>query len=285
MRFDFGKVRSANGARIILDMRGDSAVKDRGTIPESQIDVVKATIVIYTGGILRKSNAGNRCNIGLRPRENGTIAIADISQIIGDSDEELIVSLHFPASHLVDYIGIDTSAQLDFEDKDCEFKYAFHNTRGDLMESLQAVDSNYAEILPGEFIDLAFTCPSFSGNLKRDLIFVANGYYNRVESGNSNQLKATRIPIVSDLGCYPNPFNPFVQIMFDLNEPAYVKLEIFNILGQKVATLVDEHQDAGSYTVTWDSRGSDGTRVSSGIYLYRLTAGEFVENKKMSLMK
>jgi flagellar hook assembly protein FlgD len=64
-----------------------------------------------------------------------------------------------------------------------------------------------------------------------------------------------------------------------------VKLEIFNIMGQKVATLVDQHQDAGSYTVRWNSRGSDGNRVSSGIYLYRLSAGDFVETKKMILMK
>jgi hypothetical protein len=79
---------------------------------------------------------------------------------------------------------------------------------------------------------------------------------------------------------YPNPFNPTTQIRFDLPQAQHVRLRIFNALGQLVATLVDETRDAGSYTITWDARN-----VSTGLYLYQIKAGNFVETRKMLLMK
>jgi hypothetical protein len=80
---------------------------------------------------------------------------------------------------------------------------------------------------------------------------------------------------------YPNPFNPATEISFALPNAADVKLEIYNIMGQKVAILIDERREAGDHTISWD-----GSNVASGVYLYRLTAGEdFVETKKMILLK
>ncbi|MCS6989214.1 MAG: T9SS type A sorting domain-containing protein [Chloroherpetonaceae bacterium] len=81
---------------------------------------------------------------------------------------------------------------------------------------------------------------------------------------------------------YPNPFNPATAIRYDLPEASHVKLEIFDMLGRKVATLVDARQSAGSYVVSFDaSRFS----LASGMYLYRLSAGAFVAAKKMLLTK
>jgi hypothetical protein len=80
----------------------------------------------------------------------------------------------------------------------------------------------------------------------------------------------------------PNPFNPVTVISFDLPEAANVKLEVFNILGQKVENLVDDYLDAGKYNITWDSRSSD---VPSGVYFYVIQAGKFSESKKMLLLK
>ncbi len=79
---------------------------------------------------------------------------------------------------------------------------------------------------------------------------------------------------------YPNPFNPATAINFSLPKACQVKLEIFNILGQRVTRLIDSEMEAGEYTVYWDGRG-----VASGIYLYRLNAGDFVSSKKMMLIK
>jgi PKD repeat protein len=78
---------------------------------------------------------------------------------------------------------------------------------------------------------------------------------------------------------YPNPFNPSTEIVFSLPEQGHVKLEVFNISGQKIATLADQFYSAGVHSVTWKAD------VSSGIYLYRIQANDYTENKKMILLK
>jgi len=79
---------------------------------------------------------------------------------------------------------------------------------------------------------------------------------------------------------YPNPFNPTSEIKFSLPEAIFVRLEVYNIMGQLVTTLVDRQMEAGAHSVTWDGR-----EAASGIYLYRLRAGDFTETKKMVLLK
>lgn len=84
---------------------------------------------------------------------------------------------------------------------------------------------------------------------------------------------------------YPNPFNPTTEIGFALPANADVELSIFNVLGQKVATLVEGQQPAGYHTVTWNGTNSDGSSVASGIYFYRITSEKFNTSKKMMLLK
>jgi thermitase len=79
---------------------------------------------------------------------------------------------------------------------------------------------------------------------------------------------------------YPNPFNPSTVIEYTLRDPVNVKLEIYDILGRRVAVLVNEIQQPGRYGVTWDA-----SYASSGTYLYRIQAGSFVETRRMILMK
>lgn len=90
---------------------------------------------------------------------------------------------------------------------------------------------------------------------------------------------------------YPNPFNPTTTIKYDLSKLAKIKLEIFNILGQWVITLFDGQQAAGFQKILWDGRNQTGAPVSSGMYIYRLTATSvdgketFTKEKKMILIK
>ena len=84
---------------------------------------------------------------------------------------------------------------------------------------------------------------------------------------------------------YPNPFNPATEFLFDLPRASHVKIEVFNILGQKVKSLVDEKMSVGSYVVDWDGKDERGLEVSSGIYFYRMKAGDFSDIKKMVLLK
>jgi len=84
---------------------------------------------------------------------------------------------------------------------------------------------------------------------------------------------------------YPNPFNPETEISYTLLKDSRVKLDIYNLLGQRIRTLVDEYQEAGDRSVSWDGKDERGREVTSGIYLYRLQAGEYSEVRKMVLVK
>ncbi len=84
---------------------------------------------------------------------------------------------------------------------------------------------------------------------------------------------------------YPNPFNPETQITFDLPTRVDVSLTIYNMLGQKVRTLVNESKPAGTHIVRWDGSNNQGVQVASGVYVYTIRAGEFVQSKKMTFMK
>jgi len=84
---------------------------------------------------------------------------------------------------------------------------------------------------------------------------------------------------------YPNPFNPTTEINFALPENSHVTLEVFNVLGQRVLTLIDSDMKAGYQSVTWNGKDNQNQSVSSGIYLYVLKAGENTFTKKMMMLK
>ncbi len=86
-------------------------------------------------------------------------------------------------------------------------------------------------------------------------------------------------------GNYPNPFNPETTIVFTVKDPSPVKLMIYNLKGQLVHTLVDEEMQPGRYKYTWDGTDSKGRSVSSGIYLYRMSAGKYSSTRKMLLVE
>ena len=79
---------------------------------------------------------------------------------------------------------------------------------------------------------------------------------------------------------YPNPFNPSTTIEFDLPKSSEVSLKVYNILGEEVATLLSGSLLSGSHSVEWDA-----SNLASGVYLYRLQAGDYVETRKMVVMK
>jgi hypothetical protein len=84
---------------------------------------------------------------------------------------------------------------------------------------------------------------------------------------------------------YPNPFNPTTTIAYALPENSRVLIQIFNVLGQSVRTLVNEEKSAGRYAAVWDGKDNDGRTIGSGIYLYRITAGSSSQTRKMLLLK
>jgi hypothetical protein len=79
---------------------------------------------------------------------------------------------------------------------------------------------------------------------------------------------------------YPNPFNPATRIPFAVRGSGFVSLKVYDVLGREVRTLVNENLPPGSYEVTFDAEG-----LASGVYIYRLTAGEFRASRRMMLVR
>jgi hypothetical protein len=84
---------------------------------------------------------------------------------------------------------------------------------------------------------------------------------------------------------YPNPFNPVTNISFTLPSQEFAKLVVYDLAGHEVRTLVNSSFGTGEHTVTWNGLGNDGNLMPSGVYFYRLEAGEFSETRKLVLLK
>ncbi|MBC8416311.1 MAG: T9SS type A sorting domain-containing protein, partial [Candidatus Cloacimonetes bacterium] len=94
------------------------------------------------------------------------------------------------------------------------------------------------------------------------------------------------LPITNyELKSYPNPFNPETKISFTAEHAENAKIEIFNIKGQKIKTLIDKSISAGNHTVVWNGTDANDNKVSSGVYLYKVEAGDYKKVKKMVLLK
>jgi hypothetical protein len=119
-------------------------------------------------------------------------------------------------------------------------------------------------------------CGTFNG--EEDVYY---GRINQTPVEVEGENEVTQIPESFSLyQNYPNPFNPTTTISYSLPISGNVALEVFNLLGEKVATLVDEFEEAGSYKKTFNA-----DMLSSGVYIYKLSAGSFVETRKMILLK
>lgn len=85
--------------------------------------------------------------------------------------------------------------------------------------------------------------------------------------------------------CYPNPFRVNTSIFYEVKEPAQTSIEIFNIKGQKVNTLVNAYSKAGSYSTVWDATDYNGRSVSNAVYYYKMTSGTYTSTKKVVLLR
>ncbi len=94
-------------------------------------------------------------------------------------------------------------------------------------------------------------------------------------------VKNENIPLTYNLAQnYPNPFNPITKIRYQIPEPAFVSIKIYDVLGNEIADLVNEEKNAGGFEIDFD-----GSELTSGIFYYRITAGNFNQTKKMILLK
>ena len=141
----------------------------------------------------------------------------------------------------------------------------------------------YSILYPGDIIVYNI---STAGNS----IIQENTYRNNLFwHGDSEQqvdLDRTNIPLTVNLdNAYPNPFNPITRINYELDQDIYVKLSIYDVLGNLVKNLVNTNQSSGFKSVQWNATDNFGQPVSAGVYLYQIEAGNFSQTKKMLLLK
>ena len=162
----------------------------------------------------------------------------------------------------------------------------FHQSHDDILEYIVQTGSNlsmgqYYFATRYQFADHNFMYGGFHE--------AGGGFWNPLfhQSGKLTVLQSTTIEDQNDIPTsfslsqnYPNPFNPTTTIKYDLPEASDVRLDVFNIQGQRVASLVNAFQSAGIYSISFDA-----SNLSSGVYLYRLQAGSFNMVRKMTLVK
>ncbi len=206
------------------------------------------------------------------------LSIDDMSGVLGAD-----ISLSYDASRLKP-VGVSPSDMLSsfmFQSniEDNEVKIAFASAEG--VEGSGDVAYIEFEIIPGA-----------GDNLGDDLLKISDVQLNEglipvvIEQ---TELSLAVIPEVYALSQnYPNPFNPETVIHYDLPVRSRVDISVFNLIGQKVATLVAVEMDAGSHSVVWNAKDSNGENLASGVYLYRMEAGgseTFVRTRKLILLR
>ena len=175
------------------------------------------------------------------------------------------------------------------------FRYNLIDSNGDLMslEPYVATDLNNPNYncatsalgVDGFALwdDLAYRYHARCPDYEEDFLGL---YVQRLNVQTMDLEPDTSVPALMRLAQnYPNPFNPQTTISFDLQDSGPVNLGIYNLKGQLVRSLVNEHRSAGSHSVIWDGKDEKGASASSGIYLYRIKAGKSILSRKMMLMK
>jgi len=112
---------------------------------------------------------------------------------------------------------------------------------------------------------------------------------NESDAGSPGSVTGVRDDLIPSrtalLGAVPNPFNPSTKLSFKMAAAGHVRLKVFDTGGRLVTTLVNDRRDAGLHEVIWDGRDQTGRISSAGVYLYRLEVGDFIETKRMTLIK
>jgi hypothetical protein len=125
--------------------------------------------------------------------------------------------------------------------------------------------------------------------IRAEFFVIAGGSLNTITDTPPTSIKQKEVVILPENFLvhqnYPNPFNPQTSIVFELPKNTNVNISIFNVLGQKVKTLVNSQYGAGVHTVRWNGKDKNNNQVASGLYLYKIQTGNYKKVMKMNLTR
>jgi hypothetical protein len=187
------------------------------------------------------------------------------------------VFIGLKTDHSVPNIGRVSSAPVDTgycDFSECDSFYFYHTWPPKAAQPIYWAEGNY----------FGPSGPDTS------MIYISNGGIDYIPYINWNPMRAKFVsperPLTFNLNAaYPNPFNPRTTISFSLDLPALTIVTIYNILGQKVVTPLDEYLESGEHSIIWDGRNSSGVQVSSGIYFHTIQSGDHFDSRKMLLLR
>ena len=217
------------------------------------------------------------------PRENPYPAFVEVNTQDFKLTEELRFRISWDDSCAIDvvkYYVVDPEVELDVQR--AQLLSAKHSRLGEVLEVLVGNDEHTVPLQPTEQVDLQFGSAEPKAGLERDFIFASLGYYQHPKLSAPSDDRPNQ-PIL--FNNRPNPFNAGTKISYYLGRDAQVTLCIYNVLGKKIRTLVQEPQCQGHQSVIWDGRNQNGKEVASGVYFFVLKQGDMTLTKKMLLLK
>ncbi|MBC8416221.1 MAG: T9SS type A sorting domain-containing protein [Candidatus Cloacimonetes bacterium] len=225
------------------------------------------------------------------PGYDGWVKESEFCIIISDDNGETWSDIRYfnanPNDNIIDPVNhYDGNYAPELEDM-----IAVDACLGDKLEILSNTSGNYHAKLHFVFMDdndygsAAVATPG-GGTINGSSLRYAALDLEFQEPNTTSIHENTITPVAGHLSQnYPNPFNPSTTIAYNMIEAGKVSIEVFNIKGQKVKTLINEQMTAGNHDVTWDGKDTNNKSVSSGIYFYKMKTGNYVSTKKMILMK
>jgi hypothetical protein len=218
----------------------------------------------------------------LPPRDNPSAqGFCFVGPEYRDDEGNMKLKISWTNSYAADEIKYFAVSQERPQLSDSRPLRAFHSIQGTVLSKLQTADQDVAILSPDENIELSFVSPGApASGMERDFVLKSTGYYVLQAKAVSSRPSAVEL-----YRNYPNPFNMATVISYSLSAEANVELTIYNVLGEKVRTLVNQRQSAGPKSLTWDGKDNTGSVVSSGYYFYRLKADDEAITKKMLLLK
>lgn len=287
---DENYVEVANGDTLQLTFEDQQVAADKaillvGIIPEPPVKKY------FAGNVVQNEEGKETNNQAFRMRRNPSYIWIPVTN---HNSKENRIDILWHQKAKLDFSELGNKLDIKYNVYNADLISGMHSIYGDVSKLLNNADNNVTTLNPGEWVDLEFSAPPVNEGMQRSFVFVSRGRYERIAESKESAadgLEIKKQQITSSTGQniptkyalhqnHPNPFNPVTIIRYELPEVSNVVLKIYDILGKEVATLVNGVQDAGYKEVVFDA-----SKLTSGVYFYKLSAGEFVAVKKMLLVK